>query len=195
MSQAQSPNGRTISEELDLVRKFMNTIDVEDDKDSLLSPSDLQAWLAEHRLLNHPGGADTVTDRDLQRARALRHALRGLARANHDRIADPAALAELNQLAAELPLAVRFGGVDDARLVPLGTGSDAALARLVAAVFEAMQERTWERVKICREDTCQWAFYDNSRNRSGAWCSMAVCGNRNKVRRYQQRRKSGEAKE
>ena len=25
---------------------------------------------------------------------------------------------------------------------------------------------------------CHWVFYDGSRNRSGAWCSMRICGNR-----------------
>src|SRR3712207_8580100 len=38
-----------------------------------------------------------------------------------------------------------------------------------------------ERLKACPWDSCQWAFYDQSRNRSGVWCNMAVCGNRAKV--------------
>jgi len=46
---------------------------------------------------------------------------------------------------------------------------------------------TWARVKACVADDCQWAFYDSSRNRSGRWCDMAVCGNREKVRTYRSR--------
>ncbi len=50
-----------------------------------------------------------------------------------------------------------------------------------------MAEGNWPRLKVCREDTCAWAFYDRSKNRSGAWCSMAVCGNRTKARAYRAR--------
>jgi predicted RNA-binding Zn ribbon-like protein len=46
---------------------------------------------------------------------------------------------------------------------------------------------TFERLKICRNDECQWAFYDHSRNRSGVWCTMAVCGNRMKGRAFRTR--------
>ncbi|MGZ6979737.1 MAG: CGNR zinc finger domain-containing protein, partial [Acidimicrobiia bacterium] len=45
--------------------------------------------------------------------------------------------------------------------------------------------------KACRHDECQWAFYDRSRNRSGQWCVMAVCGNRNKARSYRERQRDG----
>ncbi|HKC76276.1 MAG TPA: CGNR zinc finger domain-containing protein [Chloroflexota bacterium] len=45
------------------------------------------------------------------------------------------------------------------------------------------------RLKICRNETCRWAFYDYSKNRSGAWCTMAVCGSRSKARTYRQRRR------
>ena len=35
----------------------------------------------------------------------------------------------------------------------------------------------WNRLKVCPNDDCAWAFYDESRNRSRRWCSMNVCGN------------------
>jgi predicted RNA-binding Zn ribbon-like protein len=50
-----------------------------------------------------------------------------------------------------------------------------------------MSDGTWARVKACRAEDCRWAFYDFSRNRSGTWCDMAVCGNRAKVRAYRAR--------
>ena len=53
-----------------------------------------------------------------------------------------------------------------------------------------MENDTWPRLKACRDDTCQWAFYDHSKNRSGHWCSMEVCGSRHKARQYRERRKS-----
>jgi len=36
---------------------------------------------------------------------------------------------------------------------------------------------------------CGWLFLDASKNRSRRWCSMQDCGNREKMRRYQQRKK------
>jgi len=50
-----------------------------------------------------------------------------------------------------------------------------------------MAAGNWSRLKVCANETCQLAFYDSSRNRSGRWCSMATCGNRMKGRAYRQR--------
>ncbi|MGZ5324519.1 MAG: CGNR zinc finger domain-containing protein, partial [Solirubrobacterales bacterium] len=48
---------------------------------------------------------------------------------------------------------------------------------------------TWERLKLCENPDCLWAFYDNSRNRSGSWCRMGLCGNRIKNRAYRERQR------
>lgn len=44
-----------------------------------------------------------------------------------------------------------------------------------------------ERMKIC--GNCGWLFIDRSKNRSRAWCDMAVCGNRAKASRHYRRKK------
>ncbi|GGD82355.1 CGNR zinc finger domain-containing protein [Rhizobium anhuiense] len=44
-----------------------------------------------------------------------------------------------------------------------------------------------ERMKIC--GNCGWLFIDRSKNRSRAWCDMAVCGNRAKANRHYRRKK------
>ncbi|AYG58669.1 CGNR zinc finger domain-containing protein [Rhizobium jaguaris] len=44
-----------------------------------------------------------------------------------------------------------------------------------------------DRMKICRN--CGWLFIDRSKNKSRAWCDMAVCGNRAKANRYYRRKK------
>jgi hypothetical protein len=46
-----------------------------------------------------------------------------------------------------------------------------------AAVYDAVRGDCWRRLKACRKHTCLFAFYDRSKNGSGAWCKMAVCGN------------------
>ena len=57
-------------------------------------------------------------------------------------------------------------------------------------VYTATVDGTWPRLKACRREICHWLFYDHSRNRSGIWCSMAVCGNRTKTRAYRERREA-----
>jgi predicted RNA-binding Zn ribbon-like protein len=42
-------------------------------------------------------------------------------------------------------------------------------------------------MKACRQETCGWLFYDGSRNRSSSWCSMQICGGREKARAYRRR--------
>jgi predicted RNA-binding Zn ribbon-like protein len=58
---------------------------------------------------------------------------------------------------------------------------------VLAAVAEAMADGSWTRLKACRADDCKWAFIDTARNRTRIWCDMAVCGNREKARRYRNR--------
>jgi len=60
------------------------------------------------------------------------------------------------------------------------------LGEVTAITLKAMLDGTWPRLKVCRK--CEWAFYDYSKNRSGSWCSMQLCGNRLKTRAYRSRR-------
>ena len=66
------------------------------------------------------------------------------------------------------------------------TGTD-PLGQVTAVALTAMLDGTWPRLKVCRN--CEWAFYDNSKNRAGSWCSMQLCGNRKKTREYRARRR------
>jgi predicted RNA-binding Zn ribbon-like protein len=58
---------------------------------------------------------------------------------------------------------------------------------MVGAVFTAMADQDWGRLKLCGSSTCRWAFFDRSRNHSSRWCTMASCGNRQKARRFRER--------
>ena len=171
--------------ELELVERFINTADLEDDADEIDSPEKLAAWLREAGLL---GDSDGVSESDVQRAAAVREALRGLALSNNGGPVYPLDLATLNQAAGELELRLRFVAARGARLETGRAGAEAALARVLTAVFTAMVDGTWPRLKACRRHTCRYAFYDASKNRSSTWCSMAACGNRTKVETYRRRR-------
>jgi len=69
---------------------------------------------------------------------------------------------------------------------------DGYLGSVLAAMVQAGERGSWERLKICAADDCRWAFFDRSKNRAGRWCSMAVCGNRTKTRTYRARHTSAD---
>ena len=174
--------------DLDLVRVFVNTYDVESGEDRIATADDLHAWLVERDLL---APTDPIGAPDVERLQQVREALRELLQANHDG-ADPdaRATATLERLGAGASLAVGF--TDEAKAVvrPATGGVDGFIGRVLAAVATAETAGTWERLKVCGASTCRWAYYDESKNRSRHWCSMAVCGNREKARKYRARQRS-----
>jgi predicted RNA-binding Zn ribbon-like protein len=179
----------TVPRELVAVQALVNTVDLEDDDDRLDSPAALRRFLTDHGLL---AASEPVDEADLVLAVELREALRAMLRVNHGEPLDPAALLTVNRAAAGLPLQLGFDEEGRPLLAPASAGCRGALAALLAGVARAQAQGTWERLKVCSADSCQWAFYDRSKNRSGRWCSMRTCGNRDKTRAYRSRRR-GEA--
>lgn len=171
-------------EPLRLVQRFLNTADLEAGADELADAAGARRWLVANRLLAR-GEAFGEPDREL--LLEVRETLRRLAHANQERRPDTAALRLLNEHASRAPLNVELRA-DGAELVAASRGVDGAVGRLLGIVFTAAREGTWSRLKACRNDACRWVFYDASRNRVGAWCSMAVCGNRHNVRAFRARR-------
>jgi predicted RNA-binding Zn ribbon-like protein len=130
-----------------------------------------------------------ATRADVERAIELREALRELLLGHHgDYETDPRAAGVVEDTARRARLEVRFDADGVAHVAPAGSGVDAALGRLLSIVADAQADGTWSRLKACPWETCRWAFYDHSKNRSGVWCNMAVCGNRAKARAYRERR-------
>jgi predicted RNA-binding Zn ribbon-like protein len=169
---------------LEVMRRFVNTLDVEHDADELADGSTASAWLRANDL---PCGASELDDGDLERLVAIREALRELLLANNSGDPPPAAaLAVLNEQSRDAAIGLRFSSTG-AELVTACDGVDSSIARLLAIVHEAMGDGTWRRLKACPADDCLWAFYDHSRNRSGTWCEMGECGNRAKARAYRER--------
>ena len=171
---------------LELVRAFVNSVDLEDDEDQLGDPAALGAWLADRGLLDEDHKAPAAAD--LRRAVELREALRELLLGHHgDREPAAGAARVVDDAACRAKLQTRFDDAGTFSLQPAASGVDAALGRLLAVVAAAQADGSWERLKACPWDTCRWAFYDHSKNRSGRWCSMEVCGNRAKVAAYRRR--------
>ena len=189
MANESIPNLPQAPHSLDLVIDFVNTLDVEEGTDALGGPRALAAWLAEKGLLQT--GESLLGESDHADAIRLREALRALMLANNGDADAPQAGAELERAARRGELGVHFEADGTASLSPGAAGGAGALARLLIPVASARADDSWRRVKACRAPDCQWAFYDRSRNRSGVWCEMAVCGNRTKVRAYRERAPRG----
>ncbi len=173
---------------LELIRDFVNTKDVDDGTDAVSTPAGLGEWLRGRGLL-----ARTVrpTPADVERAAELREAFRALLLRNNGVEAEADTQA-LDRAARRARLALAFSPEGAARLEPRAGGVDAALGRIVAAVFTAQAEGAWPRLKACRARDCTWAFVDHARNLSRHWCSMRVCGNRQKARVYRSRHTVGD---
>jgi predicted RNA-binding Zn ribbon-like protein len=170
---------------LELLQRFVNSYnhDFPRDWDRLGTQEKAQAWLEQKGLVSPDV---RVSAADAARLRELREAIRTLAIVNHAGSLDPAAAGIIARTSRTARLMV---GVDDqgrTALRPDRPGVDGAVATLLGILHEAQLTGAWPRVKGCRQ--CGYVFFDRSKNRSAAWCAMAVCGNRTKNRAYRRRR-------
>jgi predicted RNA-binding Zn ribbon-like protein len=166
---------------LELVREFVNTLNVEAGTDQLADVAGWQRWA---QAMNVVGPASEV---EIQRAVHLREALRAGLLANHDREPLPeVTAAALTEVAGWPGVRVAFtsGGL---RLYSDRGGITGLVVDVTNATADALADGTWSRLKACVTDTCRWAFYDHSRSRTGRWCSMGICGNRAKQSRWRDR--------
>ena len=160
------------------------------DVECLLSVDEVVIWLVRAGLLVHPMRAPASV---LAEARVLREAIdTGVRSAVAGTAPDRNAVAVIDDwlaLAGSRPALVtgpsgrpvlsERGHVDSPRRALGMVAYDAARMLGIAS------ERA--RVRICGSDTCSARFYDRSPAGARRWCSMAVCGNQNKARRFRER--------
>jgi predicted RNA-binding Zn ribbon-like protein len=189
---ARGPDIGVAPGNLGTLQAFVNTLDIEQGTDALASPADLDAWLRRAGLADDHGGPSG--QRELSLAVELREALRDVLRSHVTRRsahAVPPAAGTAAARVARVATAMRakFDVDTDGRIavVAAGAGTAAALTRLLLIGAEAASAGTWQRLKVCSADDCQWAFYDRSPTHSGCWCSMQICGSRAKSRAYRSR--------
>jgi hypothetical protein len=115
--------------DLELVRRFVNTRDVEEGTDELDGPESLLGWFSGMGLLDDEAIAD---EEDLKRSLALREGLRSLLSANNGEGVEPADLRKLNRVAESVCLRVRFDEDGRPTLWPESSGVSAALGRILA---------------------------------------------------------------
>ena len=126
--------------DLELIRDFINTLDVLPDTDKIGDPASLATWLAEHRLVpTQP----TLTKEDLERARSLREALRGLLLANAGFPLAPEAAEAFDDAVGSARFRVRADEAGRLELLPTDAGGlEHAVGGLASIVLAAQQGGT-----------------------------------------------------
>ena len=175
---ASWPPGREAPGRLERVRRYLNSWNRESGADHLGEPVRAGRWL---RGEGWPLRPDEQQLDELRRFRVdLHNVVAALSRG-----ATPAWPAATTSAA----LAIDVTG-DGPVLVGSGGGADRVISDLLAILVEARADGSLGRLRVCANDHCQWSYYDRSKNGGGTWCSMDVCGQRQKMRRYRARQRT-----
>jgi predicted RNA-binding Zn ribbon-like protein len=163
------------------VQTFINTLDIEDSEDEIATPAHLRQWLVSQELI---GSGQAVSEAGHRRMLEFREALRNLLEGHNGVPIPPAAIetVQMNSNAANIAFVVGPDGT--LRPAPRSTGIDGAMGKILCSIVEAERSGTWARLKACKAHDCRWAFYDYSKPGRSIWCSTAICGTRDKVRRF-----------
>jgi predicted RNA-binding Zn ribbon-like protein len=170
---------------LERVRLFVNTVHFEPPRpDELGTPERSAAWLRAHEFSDQP-----ITEAEAAQLRELREIIRTVLLGHNGEGDEEAAGRTLAQTLSGT--SARWSRRDDALVLePAGdTNVERVRSAFAIAIYDAMAKGIWTRLKACRKDTCLYAFFDHSKNGSGAWCDMATCGNR--VKAAKRRARSG----
>jgi predicted RNA-binding Zn ribbon-like protein len=175
-----------------LVQAFVNTLDLDLGTDVLAHADEAREWLADAGLrVIDEGQPDPDAGAELRLAREVRTSIRAMIAHNTDgRPLTADELRSLEQVTSEARPALEVTADGQVRLglpVPPARIAD-GVAGLLLTIRDAQADGSWDRLKLCGNPDCRWAFYDRSRSRVGAWCDMASCGNRLKNRNLRARR-------
>lgn len=163
--------------------------------DTTLAQEWFSAVLAERAALAGDPVADvevSFTARDLHKLIELRTRLRGLL---HRATAGTPEEGEQPDWMIPEGVSVGMSQTGDGTVIasPKGTGWKLVASLLLLESWSAQVATTWPRLKVCRNDHCGVAFYDRSKNNSGVWHDVLVCGNAINLRASRARRRGAAA--
>jgi predicted RNA-binding Zn ribbon-like protein len=172
------------------------------DNEHLGGYGDLLAWACqagildgkgEDRLKRHARAHPKEVSRVFARAKELRESLYRLfsSLAVGDR-PDRKDLALLNRWISEAMPNLRVAQKDDSfdwSWSESETALDRMLWSVARSAADLLTSSEADQVRECASETCSWLFVDRSRTHRRRWCDMKTCGNRNKARRYYQRKR------
>ncbi|HEY7210869.1 MAG TPA: ABATE domain-containing protein [Bryobacteraceae bacterium] len=169
---------------------FLNTLAKIDGTfaDSLQGDQDVLTWLG-HAGLPVPKDGNYKRGRLLDCARGLRQTIRtAVERRKSGKPLDPHGLNEwLSQGRSYLKLVVDQAGEMRVNRRWKRNSAEQILAPVAEAAAELLATGDFKLVRRCEGAGCVLWFYDRTKSHQRRWCSMAACGNRNKVAVFRQR--------
>ena len=161
--------------------------------ETLVTPDDLGLWIARAQLAP---ASPRVSRARLREARELREAIDACMQTTlaHEP-APAAAVATIDAWLAHAGARAQLAVADDGTPV-LGERepADPVERALAAVALDAARmlgtPAEAARIRVCASATCSARFYDHSPAGRRRWCSMALCGNEAKSRRYRERSRS-----
>lgn len=167
-----------------LVQDFLNTKAIEDHPDLLADPAPAQSWVTNAvRAWSTSRGVEvrppTLTAADVTKLRALRATIAGLI--TGDESGSPGI--------GSVPASFALSDNGEVRLDPVGSGWRWLASALWGEILLSQQTGTWRRLKQCHNTDCRSTFYDRSKNNSGVWHNVKVCGNAANLRASRARRR------
>jgi predicted RNA-binding Zn ribbon-like protein len=64
--------------------------------------------------------------------------------------------------------------------------------RIVRATLDLVTRPDLRLLHQCEDEACGWVYLDTSPRHNRRWCSASDCGNRNRARRFYERRRTGQ---
>jgi len=107
----------------------------------------------------------------------------------------PDVLSVVNEMLAGVRLKFRLDPDGDAlRLVEtLDLGETGPAGAIASDFARFVCDHEPQRLRRCDNPACTMVFYDRGKNNTRRWCTMSICGNRDKVARYRARLADREA--
>jgi predicted RNA-binding Zn ribbon-like protein len=183
---------------------FINTQLVLNERpvDLLATFSDLVAWLVQIHLLTEDEakkierqlGRQANGIQTLEQAKAFRVTLREMVeRIAAGRPVPQAAMEAINDMLryrVGCPQLIRRSGKYERGFQVESQEANQLLGLLAEAASDLLCTCDFSLIKKCQNPACVLFFYDTTKNHARHWCSMNLCGNRNKVAAHYRRHRS-----
>ncbi|WP_263356303.1 CGNR zinc finger domain-containing protein [Acidicapsa ligni] len=173
---------------------FLNTVVKIDGEltDSLQSDRDVLQWIIHFGWLSEKAAnelARPLRSSLLKTARSLRSTIRTLVEQRKaGKRPDPQALNEfLAHARTYLKLSIQQDGSLQVERKWKHKTAEELLAPLAESAADLMANADFNLVRRCEDTECVLWFYDRTKSHHRRWCSMAACGNRNKVAAFRKR--------
>jgi predicted RNA-binding Zn ribbon-like protein len=183
---------------------FINTQLVLDGRpvDLLATFSDLVAWLVqadllpdeEEKKMERQWGRQAQGTETLKQARAFRVTVREMVeRIAGGRPVPQVAIEAINNMLryrVGYPQLTGRGGKFERRFQVESVDANQLLGLLAEAATDLLSTCDLSLIKKCQNPACVLFFYDTTKNHARHWCSMSLCGNRNKVAAHYRRHRN-----